>query len=129
MPYGLGATEAGSSRAIPISPRRPVASWTSIRGSGSGYRSQQTISSSRPTRKTSIQARRRKHETLPTGPGQIMRVEHEYERCGAWGYLTAWDVRQAKIFGTCVKKTGIALFDEFVGEVMKEKPYRRARRV
>jgi len=79
--------------------------------------------------KTSIQARRRKHETLPTGPGQIMRVEHEYERCGAWAYLAAWDVRQAKIFGTCVKKTGIAPFEEFVGEVMKEKPYRRARRV
>jgi len=41
-----------------------------------------------------------------------MRVEHEYERCGAWAYLAAWDVRRAKIFGACVKKTGIAPFDE-----------------
>ena len=39
--------------------------------------------------KTSIQARRRRHETLPTRPGSAMKVEHEYERCGAWAYLAA----------------------------------------
>ncbi len=32
--------------------------------------------------KTSIQARRRLHPTLPTAPGQSLRVEHEYERLG-----------------------------------------------
>ncbi|MGA2264414.1 MAG: hypothetical protein ABSH28_23645 [Acidobacteriota bacterium] len=51
--------------------------------------------------KTSIQARRRKHPTSPTEPGRPMRVEHEYERKGAWAYLAAWDVRRAKIFGRC----------------------------
>jgi hypothetical protein len=34
--------------------------------------------------KTSIQARSRIHKTLPTQPGSPMKVEHEYERCGAW---------------------------------------------
>ena len=33
--------------------------------------------------KTSIQARRRKHPTLPPAPKRAMRVEHEYGRCGA----------------------------------------------
>lgn len=79
--------------------------------------------------KTSIQARRRKHDTLPAEPGQIMRVEHEYARCGAWAYLAAWDVRRARIFGDCVRKSGISSFDRFVAEVMRHKPYRRARRV
>lgn len=32
--------------------------------------------------KTSIQVRRRRHPTLPIGPHQAMRVEHEYERAG-----------------------------------------------
>src|SRR4030066_399315 len=33
--------------------------------------------------KTSIQARARRHPTLPPKPGQPMRVEHEYRGCGA----------------------------------------------
>ena len=28
-----------------------------------------------------------------------MRVEHEYERRGAWAYRAPWDVRRAKIHG------------------------------
>ena len=35
--------------------------------------------------KTSIQARRRCHPSLPPAPGRPMRVEHEYERGGALG--------------------------------------------
>ena len=34
--------------------------------------------------KTSIQARRRVHPTSPPAPGRSQRVEHEYERLGAW---------------------------------------------
>jgi transposase len=34
--------------------------------------------------KTSIQARRRCHPTLPSGAARAMRVEHEYERGGRW---------------------------------------------
>ena len=42
--------------------------------------------------KTSIQARRRIQPTPPTAPARPMRVEHEYQRRGAWAYLAAWDV-------------------------------------
>jgi hypothetical protein len=47
--------------------------------------------------KTGIQARRRKHPSLPPAPGQPAYVEHEYERAGAWVYIAAWDVRRAKV--------------------------------
>lgn len=79
--------------------------------------------------KTSIQARRRVHPTVPPRAGQVMKVEHEYERAGAWAYLAAWDVHRAKIFGRCDRTTGIAPFDRLVAQVMTEAPYRGARRV
>ena len=79
--------------------------------------------------KTSIQARRRKHPTLPPAPGRVMRVEHEYARAGAWAYLAAWDVHRAKVFGRCETTTGSAPFERLVGQVMRQEPYRSARRV
>lgn len=79
--------------------------------------------------KTSIQARRRLHETLPPRPGLPMKVEHEYERKGAWAYLAAWDVHRAKLFGRCEAKSGIGPFDRLVAQVMGQEPYRSARRV
>ena len=51
--------------------------------------------------KTSIQARRRIHPTLPPQPGLSMKVEHEYKRLGAWAYLAAMDVHRPKLFGRC----------------------------
>lgn len=79
--------------------------------------------------KTSIQARLRKHPTLPTAPGSPMRVEHEYKRCGAWAYLAALDVHRAKVFGRCERKSGIAPFERLVDQVMRQPPYNTARRV
>jgi hypothetical protein len=79
--------------------------------------------------KTSIQARSRRHLTLPTAPGAPMKVEHEYKRSGAWAYLAALDVHRAKIFGRCEKKSGIAPFDRLVSQVMSQSPYNEARRV
>jgi hypothetical protein len=79
--------------------------------------------------KTSIQARCRKAASLPAQPGQPMKVEHEYERLGAWAYLAALDVHQAKLFGRCEAKTGIVPFDRLVDQVMQQHPYRRAGRV
>jgi len=79
--------------------------------------------------KTSIQARRRKHPTLPAAPGRPIYVEHEYARTGAWAYLAAWDVHRAKLFGRCERKTGIAPFDRLVAQVMEQEPYRSADRV
>jgi transposase len=79
--------------------------------------------------KTSIQARRRLQATLPPGPRQATRVEHEYERQGAVQYLAAWDVHRAVVFGRCEPKTGKAAFGRLVDQVMDQEPYRSARRV
>ena len=79
--------------------------------------------------KTSIQARRRCHPSLPPGPGRAMRVEFEYERGGALQYLSAWDVHRAKLFGRCEPTTGIEPFGRLVAQVMNQLPYRTARRV
>jgi transposase len=79
--------------------------------------------------KTSIQARARRHPTLPSGPHQAARVEHEYERRGALQYLAAWDVHRAAVFGRCEPKTGKAAFARLVDQVMTQEPYRSARRV
>jgi transposase len=79
--------------------------------------------------KTSIQVRRRLHPTLPIGPHQSMRVEHEYARAGVLQYLAAWDVHRAVVFGRCEPKTGKAAFGRLVDDVMHQEPYRSARRV
>ncbi|MGH7899746.1 MAG: IS630 family transposase [Candidatus Binatia bacterium] len=79
--------------------------------------------------KTSIQARIRKHPSLPPRPAQAARVEHEYARGGAWAYLAALDVHRAKVFGRCEQTTGIKPFDRLVAQVMGASPYRDARHV
>jgi hypothetical protein len=79
--------------------------------------------------KTSIQARLRCAATDGPRPGRSMRVEFEYDRGGAWAYLAAWDVHRAKIFGRCEAQSGIAPFDDLVGMVMSQEPYRSAQRV
>ena len=79
--------------------------------------------------KTSIQARRRKHPSLPPGSGRPMRVEHEYARAGALSYLAAWDVHRATLLGRCEQKTGIVPFGRLIAQVMGQKPYRSANRV
>jgi len=79
--------------------------------------------------KTSVQARSRTHPTQPTQPGRPMRVEHEYERGGAWAYLAAWDVHRASVFGRCELHSGIVAFDQLVDQVMNQSPYAEARRV
>lgn len=79
--------------------------------------------------KPSIQARARIHESLPPGPGEPGRLEHEYERMGALCYLAAWDVRRARIFGRCEERSGIEPFGRLVEQVMKKEPYASAQRV
>ena len=79
--------------------------------------------------KPSIQARRRKHAGTAPAANRPMRVEHEYAREGACTYIAAWDVHRAKVFGTCVPRSGIAHFDGLVADVMARPPYDRARRV
>ena len=79
--------------------------------------------------KSSIQARHRRHPTVPTKPSQPMRIEHEYKRLGAWVYLSALDVHHARVFGRCERKNGIDPFGKLVDQVMQTQPYRDARRV
>jgi hypothetical protein len=81
--------------------------------------------------KPSIQARRRKHQTLPAASAvkRGQRVEHEYERKGALCYLAAWDARRAKLFDRCAPKDGIVPFDALVEQFMNQPPYNKAQRV
>lgn len=79
--------------------------------------------------KTSIQARRRIHAPGAVGPRMPQRIEHEYQRKGAWAYMAAWDVRNARIHGRCESKTGIAPFRSLVAQVMSQEPYRSAPKV
>lgn len=79
--------------------------------------------------KTSLQPRTRLFPTQPPGPGQPMRVEHEYERGGALAYLAAWDIHRAKLFGRCEPTTGIVPFGNLVEQVMTQEPYVSASRV
>jgi DDE superfamily endonuclease len=79
--------------------------------------------------KPSIQARKRKHGTLPAMPGEGQKVEHEYERRGALCYLAAWDARRAKLFDRCAPKDGIEPFDALVEQFMSAEPYSNAQRV
>lgn len=79
--------------------------------------------------KTSIQARHRVAEGRGPAPGRVRRVEFEYERAGALAYLAAWDVRRAKVFGLCVPTTGIEPYHRLVDLVMRQEPYRSARRI
>ena len=79
--------------------------------------------------KTSIQARRRCHPSLPPAPRRPAYIENEYERGGALQYLAAWDVRRGYVMGRCEPKTGIVPFGRLVKQVLAEEPYRSGERL
>ena len=79
--------------------------------------------------KTSIQARARKHETVPPASNRVARVEHEYERKGALAYLAALDVHNGRIFGLCEPSSGIEPFNRLLSLIMSRKPYCSAKKV
>jgi DDE superfamily endonuclease len=79
--------------------------------------------------KTSIQARKRVHPSLPPGLGQPSYVEYEYERMGVLQYLAAWDVRRGVVIGRCEPSTGIEPFSRLVKQVLSQEPYRCAERL
>jgi transposase len=79
--------------------------------------------------KTSIQARVRRHPTVPANHHHPMLVEHEYIRAGSLAYLAAWDVHRAALFGFLAPTTGTEPFGRLVDQVMGQEPYRSARRV
>ena len=79
--------------------------------------------------KTSLQARRRGHPSLPPAPGRAASIENEYARGGALPYLAAWDVRRGYVIGRCEPTTGIAPFGRLVKQVLAEEPYRSGERL
>lgn len=79
--------------------------------------------------KSQLQALRRRHRDLPTGPGRARRVEFEYQRGGTLAYFAAYDVHRAQVIGTIAPTTGIAPFADLVATVMTTEPYASARRV
>jgi len=88
---GPGSTAPGSSRATPPSGRKPAWCSTSTRASGRGTPGPRDYVIC-ADEKTSIQARRRRHLTLPPGPALPQYVEHEYR--SRWrGHLPGWPGR------------------------------------
>lgn len=79
--------------------------------------------------KSQLQALRRRHPTRPASPGHVSQVEFEYRRGGTLAYMGAYDVHQARLFGTVADKTGIVPFMDLVEQVMTTEPYASARRV
>ena len=59
----------------------------------------------------------------------MSQVEFEYRRGGTLAYMGAYDVHQARLFGTVADKTGIVPFMDLVEQVMTTEPYASARRV
>jgi len=79
--------------------------------------------------KTSIQARRRCHPSLPPAPSRPASIENEYKRGGALQYLAAWDVRRGYVMGRGEPKTGSAPLGRLVNQVLAEAPYRSGERL
>jgi len=79
--------------------------------------------------KTSIQARRRRHDETPPESDQTRRIESEYARKGALQYLAAWDVHRGIVLGRCEPKTGIEPFGRLVDQILKQEPYNDGERL
>jgi DNA-binding Lrp family transcriptional regulator len=54
--------------------------------------------------KTNLQPRPRKAPTKAAAPGQPVRVEHEYGRCGALNLFAAFDTRSGKVYGMMAER-------------------------
>lgn len=79
--------------------------------------------------KPSIQARGRLRPVVPAGPGQVMRVEHEYRRNGALALLACYDVHEGTVTASTPRTTGIVPFTDLMATVMERPEYRDAPRV
>ena len=73
--------------------------------------------------KTSLQRRPRKASTLPAGPLQPVRVEHEYTRCGAlnlFSVITVINTRTGKVYGRCARRKRQSEFIAFLEQLDSE---------
>ena len=102
-----GSIDPGSSPRLPRDPHfaqkaAPVLDLYQRSWQGQPLRDEEFVISA--DEKTSIQARHRTHSSVPARPRRAMRVEHEYQRCGAWAYLAALDVHRAPRGSDAVKR-------------------------
>jgi transposase len=72
--------------------------------------------------KTSLQPRTRKAPTQPAQPGQVVRVEHEYERKGALNLFAAFDTRTGKVYGLTAERKRQQEFIAFLEMLDREIP-------
>jgi transposase len=72
--------------------------------------------------KTSLQPRTRKAPTQPAQPGQVVRVEHEYERKGALNLFAAFDTRTGKVYGMTAERKRQQEFIAFLELLDREIP-------
>lgn len=82
-----------------------------------------------PGWKTSLQARRRIHPTQPPAPACRKRWRTKINAAGPQADRAAWDVRNARVFGRCERKTGLRPFGRLIAQVMRQEPDRSAPRV
>jgi transposase len=76
-----------------------------------------------------INARRRRHPTMPAAPGRAVRYEHEYKRQGSLALLAGLDVHTGQVFATTPLTTGIKPFMDLAGQVMARPEYENAPRI
>jgi transposase len=79
--------------------------------------------------KPQINARHRRHPTLPAAPGRPVRYEHEYKRKGSLALLAGLDVHTGRVFASTPVTTGIRPFMDLAGQVMARPEYQDASRV
>jgi len=79
--------------------------------------------------KTSIQARARRHPSVPPHSGHPQLVEHEYERQGALHLLACLDVHSGRVWGRCYARKRRAETEAFVNELFSCEPYASAKRI
>jgi transposase len=70
--------------------------------------------------KTSLQPRRRKAPTKGALPGLPVRLEHEYERCGALNLFAAFDTRTGKTYGMTAERKRQEEFIAFLEQLDRE---------
>jgi len=75
-----------------------------------------------PDEKTRIQARQRKHRSVPSAAGRPISVEHAYRRVGALADRGARDGHRAQLFGRGARPNGIASLERLIAQVMVVSP-------
>jgi len=72
--------------------------------------------------KTSLQPRTRKVATRAARPSVPVRLEHEYQRCGALQLFAAFDTRSGNVIGVCRPRKRQEDFIELLVEIDRQTP-------